>query len=99
MYTRFRAWCGRRTERHVAYLEGVQRMGVAKYSLRWGLIAAVFLLAVLLFDSYQDNCCSRSLLELVGFASVLGLLFGVLCFVLTYINVRFELWLFRRRAP
>jgi hypothetical protein len=51
------------------------------------------------FDLSTDNCCGRSLVEIAAFAGVFAIAMGALFFVLTYIVIRADLSLSRRREP
>ena len=99
MYARLHGWLERKAQAHAAYLDTVQRGGVARYSLRSAYIAGLLVMALLSLDGSLEGCCNRSALEVPAFAIASSLLFAVLWFGLIYASLRFELWLHNRRAP
>jgi hypothetical protein len=94
-----RTWSERRQRRHNAYLERVRRIGAARYSVYWASFWSLVFGVLFAFDLSTDNCCGRSLVEIAAFAGVFAIAMGALFFVLTYIVIRADLSLSRRREP
>jgi hypothetical protein len=94
-----RPWAERWKRRHAVYIARVNRIGAARYSLRWAAVWAVMFFAFAAYDLLTDDCCGRSVLEIAVFAGVFGMAMGALFFLLGYLNVRVDLWLSRRREP